>query len=57
MKISSVLEEEFSFLFDKLNIKNTKEEVDKYIKPVVVKKTKADFLKEERELGELEGAD
>jgi len=57
LKISSILEEEFSFLFDKLKIKNTKTVVDKYIKPVVVEKTKDNFLREERELGELEGAD
>jgi fructose/tagatose bisphosphate aldolase len=57
LKISAVLEEEFSFLFDKLKIHNTKEAVDKYIKSVAIKKTKDDFLKEERDLGELEGAD
>jgi len=56
-KISSVLEEEFSFLFDKLNIKNTKEAVDKYVKIVKVDKVKKDFLKEEIDLGVLEGAD
>ncbi|MCF7877566.1 MAG: aldolase, partial [Candidatus Omnitrophica bacterium] len=31
-KIKSVLKEEFSFLFDKLNLKNTKKIVNKYIK-------------------------
>jgi fructose/tagatose bisphosphate aldolase len=31
-KIKSVLNEEFSFLFDKLNLKNTKKIVNKYIK-------------------------
>ena len=56
-KISSILEEEFSFLFDKLNIKNTKDYIEKYIKPVSVPKKKEDFLKEEKDLGELEGAD
>jgi len=56
-KISSVLEEEFSFLFEQLNIKNTKKHVDRYVKLVLVKKTKDDFLKEEKELGDLEGAD
>ena len=56
-KIASTLEEEFSFLFDKLNIKNTKEAVDKYVKIVKVNKVKEDFLKEGKELGALEGAD
>jgi len=56
-KISDVLEEEFSFLFDKLNIKNTKEAVDKYVGIVKVDKPKEDFLKEEKNLGVLEGAD
>ncbi|MFH1503915.1 MAG: class II fructose-bisphosphate aldolase [Candidatus Omnitrophota bacterium] len=56
-KIASVLESEFSFLFDKLNIKNTKEAVDKYIKITAVAKKKEDFLKEEKDLGVLERAD
>ncbi len=56
-KISSVLEEEFAFLFDKLNIKDTKEVVNKYIRPVVVEKKKKDFIKERKDLGRLEGAD
>lgn len=56
-KISTTLEEEFSFLFDKLNIKNTKEIVDKHVALVKVTKNKEDFLKEERDLGVLEGAD
>ena len=56
-KIADVLEEEFSFLFDKLNIKNTKDVVEKYVRAVVVKKGKEEFLKEERVLGKLEGAD
>ena len=56
-KISSVLEEEFSFLFDKLNIKNTKTYTEKYIVTAAFPKKKEEFLKEERELGELEGAD
>jgi len=56
-KISSTLEEEFSFLFDKLNIKGTKAYVEQYVKVVAVQKQKEDFLKEEKDLGELEGAD
>jgi len=56
-KISSVLEEEFSFLFDKLNIKDTKGTVDKYVKIVKVEKPKEEFLKEEKDIGVLEGAD
>lgn len=55
--ISKALEEEFSFLFDKLNIKNTKAAVDKYVKIVKVAKSKEDFLKDTKDLGELEGAD
>jgi fructose/tagatose bisphosphate aldolase len=56
-KISSILEEEFSFLFDKLNIKGTKDYLNQYVKAVATEKKKEDFLKEEKELGELEGAD
>jgi fructose/tagatose bisphosphate aldolase len=56
-KISKALEEEFSFLFDKLNIKNTRTAVDRHVKAIAVKKQKEDFLKEERVLGKLEGAD
>ncbi|MCM8830898.1 MAG: class II fructose-bisphosphate aldolase [Candidatus Omnitrophica bacterium] len=56
-KISSVLEEEFAFLFEQLNIKNTKTLVDKYIKPILVKKDKNSFLKETSKLTDLEGAD
>jgi fructose/tagatose bisphosphate aldolase len=37
------LEEEFSFLFEQLNIKDTKLLVDKYIRPVKVKKKREDF--------------
>ena len=57
VKISSVLEEEFSFLFKQLNIKDTCSHVAKYIKPVSVVKPKDFFLKEEKDLGTLEGAD
>lgn len=56
-KISSALEGEFSFLFDKLNIKDTKSAVDKYVEIVKVGKPKEEFLKEEKNLGMLEGAD
>jgi hypothetical protein len=56
-KISSVLEDEFSFLFEQLKIKNTKNLVDKYVKTVAVKREREDFLKEEKVLGDLEGAD
>jgi len=35
-KISSILEKEFLFLFDRLNVKNTGKLVSKYIKPVYV---------------------
>ena len=56
-KIFSVLEEEFAFLFGKLSIQDTKPLVDKYVKPTIVRKKMQDFLKEEKDLGELEGAD
>ncbi|MEI8350295.1 MAG: class II fructose-bisphosphate aldolase [Candidatus Omnitrophota bacterium] len=56
-KISDIMEEEFSFLFDKLSIRNTKKAVDEYVKIVKVEKKKNDFLKEEKDLGVLEGAD
>ncbi|MDD3296820.1 MAG: class II fructose-bisphosphate aldolase [Candidatus Omnitrophica bacterium] len=56
-KISSVLEEEFSFLFDQLNIKDTCGEIQKYTKVFPVKKSRRDFFTEEQDLGHLEGAD
>jgi len=40
----TALEEEFSFLFEKLNIKDTKILVDKYVKPIKAEKKKEDFL-------------
>jgi len=43
-KISRALEEEFSFLFEKLNIKDTKVLVDKYVKPIRLEKKKEEFL-------------
>jgi len=42
-EISWVLEEELSFLFEKLNIKDTKVLVDKYVEPIRVEKKKEDF--------------
>ena len=42
-KISLALEEEFSFLFEKLNIRETDVLVDKYVKPIRVEKKKEDF--------------
>ncbi len=56
-KISQAMEEEFSFLFEQLNIKDTKVVVDKYVKPVAADKKIDYFLKEKRDLGVLEGAD
>jgi len=56
-KISQVLEEEFSFLFEKLKIKDTKNHIDAYVKPAASQKGKDHFLAEEKDLGELEGAD
>jgi len=56
-KISSVLEEEFAFLFEQLKIKDSKAAVDTYVKPKISVKDKEHFLAEEKELGELEGAD
>jgi len=56
-KILFALEKEFSFLFEQLNIKNTKELVEKYVEPIAIEKTKDDFLKETKSLGDLEGAD
>jgi len=43
-KISSAFEEEFSFLFEKLNIKDTRLFVDKYVKSVRIDKKKEDFF-------------
>jgi len=43
-KISSAFEEEFSFLFEKLNIKDTRLFIDKYVKHVRIDKRKEDFF-------------
>jgi fructose-bisphosphate aldolase, class II len=61
-RIADAMEDEFSFLFEQLGIKNTKYAVDKYIKTVVVPKTKEDFLnanyiKDRNSCTALEGAD
>ncbi len=45
-EISSALEDEISFLFEKLNIKDTKALVDNHVKPIRVEKKKEDFLRE-----------
>lgn len=42
-RISLALEEEFSFLFEKLKIKDTKVLVSKYVKPIRIEKRKEDF--------------
>ncbi len=51
--ISQELQKKFEFLFDKLNVKNTKDVVMKYIKPVKVKIQTVSTSKEEK----FEGAD
>ena len=43
-KISSAFEKEVSFLFEKLNIEDTRLFVDKYVKPIRVDKKKEDFF-------------
>ena len=43
-KISSAFEKKVSFLFEKLNIKETRLFVDKYVKPIRVDKKKEDFF-------------
>ncbi|MBN2483863.1 MAG: class II fructose-bisphosphate aldolase [Candidatus Omnitrophica bacterium] len=57
MKISKALEAEFDFLFSQLKINDTKVMVDTYIPLVSIARKKEELLKEEQELGELEGAD
>ncbi len=47
-KISLALEDEFCFLFEQLNIKNTKELIQNYINTVVIHKNKDFFLKQEK---------
>jgi len=56
-KISLILEKEFTFLFEELNIKDTKEIVNKYVHPVIIEKKEEDFFKQDEELGDLSGAD
>jgi len=55
--IASKLEEEFDFLFKQLNIKGTKEVVDKFIKPVAIKKQVKDLLPQELVDANFDGAD
>jgi hypothetical protein len=43
-EISSALEKEFSFLFEKLSLNDTRVFVEKYVKPTRVEKKKEDFL-------------
>ena len=43
-KISSALEEEFSFLFEKLSLNDTRVFVERYVKPTRVERKKEDFL-------------
>jgi fructose/tagatose bisphosphate aldolase len=56
-KIVAKLEEEFEFLFRQLRIENTRELVDKHVKPVDVKKSVADLLPSEMAEAHFEGAD
>ena len=56
-KVSEALEKEFSFLFYQLNIKNTKDLINKYVKTKFIKKGKNFFLRKEKKLQKLEGAD
>ncbi len=56
-KISFALEEEFCFLFEQLNIKNTKEILKKYIKIVIIPKNKDFFLNQNENFGVYPGVD
>lgn len=53
-KISKAIETEFDFLFDQLGIKDTKKIVEKYVKPITLKRDKNSFLKEIQDLQESE---
>ncbi|MDP8216171.1 MAG: class II fructose-bisphosphate aldolase [Candidatus Kaelpia imicola] len=55
--IASKLEEEFNFLFEQLNIKDTKEVVNRFIKPVIIKKQVKDLLPQELVDANFDGAD
>jgi len=56
-RISAVLEDEFSLLFEKLNIKNTKDLINQYVPEVKVIKEKMDFLKVDNAYQNLEEDD
>jgi fructose/tagatose bisphosphate aldolase len=45
-RMALAMEEEFTFLFQQLNIADTRQHVERYVKPIIVPKTKEDFLKE-----------
>jgi fructose/tagatose bisphosphate aldolase len=44
LAIMQTLTERFEFLFKQLGVVNTRDVLDKYVKPVLVEKTKADFM-------------
>jgi len=56
-KIARKLEEKFEFLFQQLKVNNTKEIVDKHIKPVKISKKAADLLPPELVDAQFDGAD
>jgi fructose/tagatose bisphosphate aldolase len=55
--ICNQLEELFKFLFLQLKVDDTKPIVEKYIKPIDIKKEKEEFLKQKSVKIDLEGAD
>lgn len=57
MKIFTVLQEEFDFLFNQLNIKDTRKLVDQCIPRVMIEKKKSDFFKQTSAASDRDGAD
>ena len=53
--IKDTLKERFEFLFKELNVFNTKEMVEKIVKPVIIEKTKDDFAIKDTEQKEVLG--
>jgi len=56
-RIAKVLKNEFDFLFEQLNIKNTRSLVEEYIDTTFISKTRNDFNRQECDLAAFEGVE
>jgi fructose/tagatose bisphosphate aldolase len=54
-EIGAVWEKQFKFLFEQLNVRDTRKQMEKHVEPVVVHKTLADFGVAEKEAEDVTG--